>query len=331
MESKENILLIRLKSIGDIILTLPAVHAVRENFPDARLHFLVSRELAPLLHGFRDIDEIIPLDRVVYRRGSLKMMGMSTFHLLRDLRRKIFSTVIDFQGYGETEMLAWWSGAAERWGSIYHPSRGWFYTQGIRWKGAFQIADWNRHLLQECGLKIGQVRNEFVLPSDAIARAKKFFAANNLDENKPTLYLQPFTSNPNKDWPLKNYMKLAWHWQGRRVQILFGGGISQREALEPAGAAGFPISAGAPLLVSAGIIQLSSVVVGGVTGFLHLAVAMQKRTVMLVGPVHEPGFPYQHRDWGITPTTGKLAADISFEQVVQACERAFADIGKTHF
>ena len=327
MEPEQNILLVRLKSIGDIVLTLPAVHAVRENFPNAKLHFLVSREFAPIVRGFRDVDEIIPLDRAVYRQGNLKTMGRSAFNLLRDLRQKSFSTVVDFQGYGETELLAWWSGAPERWGNVYHPARGWSYTRGVARNDHLQIADWNLSLLRECGLKIGTVRNEFALPPDALARAKKFYAANNLDENKPTLYLQPFTSAPKKDWPLKNYMKLAWHWQGRGVQILFGGGMADRSALEPAGAAGFPVSIGAPLLVSAGIIKLSTLAVGGVTGFLHLAVAMQKRVVMLVGPANEPGFPYQHRDWGITPSTGSLAAEIQIEPVIEACARAFEELG----
>jgi len=36
----ENILIIRLKAIGDVIQTLPAVHAVRENFPAAKITFL---------------------------------------------------------------------------------------------------------------------------------------------------------------------------------------------------------------------------------------------------------------------------------------------------
>jgi ADP-heptose:LPS heptosyltransferase len=38
----ENILLTRLKSIGDIVLTLPAVHAVRENFPSAKIRMFLS-------------------------------------------------------------------------------------------------------------------------------------------------------------------------------------------------------------------------------------------------------------------------------------------------
>ena len=39
----EHILVIRLKSIGDVILTLPAIHALRENFPQARITSLTSR------------------------------------------------------------------------------------------------------------------------------------------------------------------------------------------------------------------------------------------------------------------------------------------------
>ena len=54
-----NILLIRFKSIGDILFTLPAVHMVRENFSGAKITFLTSRENAPLLQGFREVDEII--------------------------------------------------------------------------------------------------------------------------------------------------------------------------------------------------------------------------------------------------------------------------------
>ena len=127
----ENILLIRLKSIGDVLFTLPAVHVVRENFPEARLHFLVSEEHAPLLRGFSEIDALIPLDRAVYFSTNLKAMCSGTFQLLRRLRRQHFSRVVDFQGYGETELLAWWSGAPARWGCVYNRARGWTYTRGL--------------------------------------------------------------------------------------------------------------------------------------------------------------------------------------------------------
>jgi hypothetical protein len=59
---------------------------------------------------------------------------------------------------------------------------------------------------------------------------------------------------------------------------------------------------------------------------------MQKRVVMLVGPANEPGFPYQHHDWGIIPPTGENASEIQIDAVIEACARAFAelDAGKTN-
>ncbi|MGH7977180.1 MAG: glycosyltransferase family 9 protein [Limisphaerales bacterium] len=322
MDARENILLIRLKSIGDIVLTLPAVHVVRENFPDAKLHFLVSKEHAPLLRGFADIDEIIPVDRAIYSSGNLFSAAASTIKLLRRLRRKKFSITIDFQGYGETEWLSWWSGAPERWGNVYHPARGWTYTQISPRDQRIHPAKQNLELLRRCNLRIGQIRNEYVLPADALAGARQFFAANSLDAAKPTLFIQPFTSSPKKNWPLENFLSVAAHFQSRQIQIIFGGGPGERMALEPACAAGFAVAAGMPLLASAGLMKLSTLIVGSDTGLLHLAVAMGKRVVMLMGWVARGRpYPFQHADWALTPTSGKNVADISVTSAVNMAQK----------
>jgi ADP-heptose:LPS heptosyltransferase len=326
MEAKPNILLIRLKSIGDILFTLPAVHAVRENFPDARLHFLVSKEYAPLVRGFPGVDEIIPLDRAVYRSWNLQAIGAGTFQLLRRLRRPKPSLAIDFQGYGETEFFAWWSGAPKRWGNVYHRTRGWTYTHTARRDAKTHPAEWNLSLLRQCGLKIGRIRNEFILPSDALDEARKFFAASKLDAARPTLFLQPFTSAADKNWPLENFLALAQHWRSRGVQIIFGGGPSERIMLEPARAAGFSVSAGVPLMTTAGLMKFSTLVVGGDTGLLHLAVAMGKRVVMVMHAT-QPGssYPFQHADWAVTPFAGKTVAEIQTATVIEASARAFSE------
>src|SRR5215831_3146359 len=86
----ERILLVRLKSIGDIVFTLPAVNIVRENFPNARISYLISQEHTPLLSGFRAIDEIIPLDRSPYRSANPVTIMGEAFRLVQLLRRKKF-------------------------------------------------------------------------------------------------------------------------------------------------------------------------------------------------------------------------------------------------
>jgi ADP-heptose:LPS heptosyltransferase len=326
MNARENILLIRLKSIGDILFTLPAVHVVRENFPNAKLHFFVSKEFAPLLRGFADVDEIISFDRTVFRTQKFPAICSDLLGLVRGLRRQKFSLAIDFQGYGETAWLSWLSGAPERWSSVYRPMRAWACTRGEWRNDKIHPAAWNLTLLLKCGLRGGEIQNEYVLPEDAVAEAQKFFTANNLDETKPTLFLQPFTSSPHKNWPLENFLELARHFQTRDVQIIFGGGPSERAALEPARAAGFAVSAGVPLLVTGGLMKLSTLAVGGDTGLLHLAVAMSKRVVMLMSSA-APGkpHPFQHADWAMTPSPGKAVSEIAVTDVIAACERSLAE------
>jgi ADP-heptose:LPS heptosyltransferase len=75
------------------------------------------------------------------------------------------------------------------------------------------------------------------------------------------------------------------------------------------------------LLTTAGLMKLSTVIVGGDTGLLHLAVAMGKRVVMLIGSV-TPGspFPFNHSDWTITPPASRPVAGINAVDVIQACE-----------
>jgi ADP-heptose:LPS heptosyltransferase len=88
MDTHENILLIRLKFIGDILFTLPAVPVIRENFPGAKITFLVSWEHAPLIESFRDVDKVLPLDRGLYRRENPITIAAGTFSLLHRLRQE---------------------------------------------------------------------------------------------------------------------------------------------------------------------------------------------------------------------------------------------------
>ena len=313
MNAPENILFIRLKSIGDVLFTLPAVHVVRQNFPDAKLHFLVSKQIAQLLSGFSEIDEVLVYDRDAFRSKSLPDMVRARSDWSVELREKRFSLVIDLQGYGETAWLSWLSGAPERWCSVYRYARGWAYTRSVWRDETIHPAEGHLALLQRCGLSIGEVRNEYVLPAEAMAGARKFFAENGLEENKPTLFLQPFTSTPSHNWPLENFLALARQFQAK-CQIIFGGGPSERQALKPAMEAGFVVSAGTPLLVTASLIKLSSLTVGADTGLMHVAVATGARVVMLMPQAGSPARPFRHADWAVLPAKDKTVADVSVEE-----------------
>jgi ADP-heptose:LPS heptosyltransferase len=317
--AQDNILLIRLKSIGDVVLTLPAVNAIRENFPSAKITFLTSKENVPLLRGFREVNEAIALDRAALRGGNPLKMAGECLRLLRRLRAGKFSLAVDFQGYGETAWLTRMTGAPRRWAHVHRAGRGWAYTQSIEQIPTVHPAEAHLHLLSRCGLRTGTVRNQFVLPEAALNEARAWFTEHRLDSTKSTLYIQPFTSGAHKNWPLENYIAAARHWRSHGAQIIFGGGPSDSAALEPARREGFAISAGVPILVTGGLMQLSTLVLGGDTGALHLAVAQGKRVLMLL---HQdaPGspLPFQHSDWVVVAPKPVSIAEISVPEVIAA-------------
>ena len=313
----ENILVIRLKSIGDVIFTLPAVAALRENFPAAKITFLTSKENAPLLCGFREVSEVVALDRAALRGGNPLRIAPEIFRLLRRLRTGRFSLTVDFQGFGETAWLAHLTGAPQRWGNVYGSGRSWAYSRGLVRDEKLHPADWNLQMLAQCGLKTSGIKNEFALPAEDLATARNFFVENKLDAGRPTLLIHPFTSTAQKNWPLENFLAVARHWRERGVQVIFAGGPADREPLGPVRAENFCVAASQPLLVSAGLAQLATLTLGGDSGLGHLAVAQGKRVVMLM--MHKnPGacVPFGHPDWAVVPPKPGRIREITLEAVL---------------
>lgn len=312
--------------MGDILFTLPAIHALRENFPRHKITFLTSREFMPLLAGFRGVDEVVSLDRSLLRTGNLIHRAQEVCSLMALLHQRKFSLAIDFQGYGETALMTLLTRAPERWGTVYQSARRYAYTRGIQRNPKLHPAESNLLLLKQCGLVVDSVRNEFVLPASTMTEARQLFAKLGLNAFKPTLFIQPFTSSPQKNWPLENYLALANHWRNSGVQVLFGGGPNELQRLEPVASAGFPVAAGASLLVSAGLAKLCSVLVGGDTGLLHVAVAMNKRVVMIQGPHRHPErfYPFRNPEWKLMPPPGAAISAVGVQDVINASEVAFA-------
>ena len=55
------VLVVRLRSIGDTVLSTPSLIALKRFLPDAEVDILLEDWVAPLLSGFEKVDEVISI------------------------------------------------------------------------------------------------------------------------------------------------------------------------------------------------------------------------------------------------------------------------------
>jgi ADP-heptose:LPS heptosyltransferase len=119
------ILLIRLRLIGDVVLTTPAIRAIRRANPAARLDYLVEPHASAVVSGNPNLNEVIVAPLV----SGVERWRVDAGLALR-LRRTRYDAVIDFHGGPRSSLLAWASGAPLRVGYDVK-GRGWMYTDTV--------------------------------------------------------------------------------------------------------------------------------------------------------------------------------------------------------
>lgn len=121
----QKFLLIRLRLIGDVIFTTPAIRALRRQYPDAHLTYLVEPDAAPVVSRNPHIDDVI-----VTERPDAPWRWLHDLALARRLRQARFDVAIDFHGGPRSSLLAWASGAPRRIGYDI-VGRSWMYTDRV--------------------------------------------------------------------------------------------------------------------------------------------------------------------------------------------------------
>jgi len=117
MQSKTSyrFLLIRWSGMGDVVMTLPAVRWLRNRFGRCHITYLTDAAFAKIIEQSGCVDTIETIDRRGFIRSrSFLPSVFSLFGIIWRLRRARFDFAFDLQGFGETALLAYISGAPIR-------------------------------------------------------------------------------------------------------------------------------------------------------------------------------------------------------------------------
>ena len=210
-----NILVIDFGQLGDVVLSLPALRAIRKRFPRARITVAVGKPGAEIvsLSGFADHTLIV--DRVALRDGFKPLSVARVFKIVKDVRAKKFDFVIDLHSLSETNLLGFLSGAPKR---LYsrRPGRSLDYLANFRPRPPVETDHRKRHLIDRYldVLRPLDVENAERLPllktrpSDA-AVLERILTKAKAEAGVPLVGLFPGAGHPSRRWPLEQFAALA--------------------------------------------------------------------------------------------------------------------------
>jgi len=119
-----NILVIKLTAVGDVVLSIASLKALRQKFPGAQIHVLTSAEASPIVQSCPYINSVIVFDVSKKDFASIWQMG-------KVLRKYSFDKVVDFQNNRISHILSFLSLAKECYG--YKNSKfGFLLNHGIK-------------------------------------------------------------------------------------------------------------------------------------------------------------------------------------------------------
>lgn len=114
MPQYRNILVLHFGQLGDVVLGLPAMAALRKKFADSRIVVVCGRSTAEVIELAAVADQIIYVDRVALRDGPKSKAVVEIIRLVGKVRKLEFDLVIDLHSLPETNLLAAASRAKRR-------------------------------------------------------------------------------------------------------------------------------------------------------------------------------------------------------------------------
>ena len=279
-----NILIIKMSSLGDVLHTLPFVAELRERFPLARLTWLVHPQFSGFVPDPPMVDEVIYFDKVKFNKMSLGEKW-SCFKGMRSLlHSRNFDLVIDMQGLFKSAVLAAISGCDNRIGYCEMREGSGLVSKAITGAHAKDhVIERYLDVARYLGCTVKDIR--FPMPD----LQKEWQAVQEKTEvvKVPYVVLVPGARWETKKWPVEYFSELAAMILRDGKQVVLAGGPedtslgSQITRLSP----GVTDLTGKTGLRELGaLIQHCTAYISGDTGPLFIAAAMKRPLIALYGP-----------------------------------------------
>jgi ADP-heptose:LPS heptosyltransferase len=325
------ILLIRPGGIGDAVLLIPAIKAIKQKYPDVSITVLAEKRNAATFKLCTNINDIFLYDKPKQLKQAVRcnydvVIDTEQWHRLSAVVARLTNAGVS-AGYATNE-------------------RKRLFTHPVPYSHDDYETDSFKHLLAPFGVsETAEIKLPFLDVPDAAREKAKLLLGSMGDKEFAVIF--PGASIPERRWGVDKFRAVAERLSNNDIPVVVVGGegdISDGEKIID-GKHGLNLAGKCSLDETAAVIERCKVLVSGDSGVLHIGVGLDKATVSLFGPgIAKKWAPRGEKHIAINknlpcspctkfgytprcPIKAKCLADISVEEVVRAVLHLNKDCG----
>lgn len=331
----KNILIIKISAIGDTILAIPSIRALRKKFPKAKIYSLVGKESKQILQRCPYLNGLMVYDRKSKDAGLKGLWNMG-----KELRKYNFDIVVDLQNNRASHMLSFLSASANRYG--YDNKKFSFLINHKVKQVSIGVSPVEHQFrtLELLGITEKDVALELWPSSEDEQEIEKLLSTYWLNEKERIVGINLCASQRwlTKCWPIENFAKLSDKLAKENLRVIITGSKQEADSAkklqELASSKLIILSGKTTLMQLAALIKRCSVFITADSAPLHIAAAVGTPIVAMFGPTspvrHMP--PVKNsvvikKDLDCSPCyrpnckNMKCMLDISVDEVLEAVKK----------
>lgn len=337
-----SILLFKLRYIGDVLMTTPAIRLLRKSYPDAHITMVVNKGTEDVIRYNPHINRILTIDRNIVKGASLYKRLTHDLSFLRKMRETQYDVSIDFASGDRATFLSLLCGVPYRVG--FSSREGWrriLLNRTVDIPGSVHTVKRNLLVLEEAlGLKTEDTDMELYTDKADDEHISQWLKKHNLD-NKRIVVINPGGRYWFKRWEAGKWVALIDLIQGELgVPVVITGAGKEledvRTIMSGIKTQAHSIAGQTTVLELAALLKRAALYIGNDSGPMHIAAASGTPVIALHGPTD----PTVWGPWGKGHTVisshvscspckvtdckvekGKCMEQISVEEVWQAVNR----------
>jgi heptosyltransferase-1 len=292
-----HILIVKTSAIGDVIHTLPALHALRRHYPQAHISWLIEEAAADIVAGHPELDRLLVSKRKqwvqVLRHGPQRLRAWrELWAFIRELRDTRYDLLIDFQGLLKSGMLVAASRAVCKVGfgrGMEHAECSYLFLNE-----KVPPVDMNIHavrrelmLLEAIGIKTDEVVFNLPISQEHFRQIETLLSSRGIADPSRVVPINPQATWPTKLWDNAGFAQVADWIIGQGMQVVFTGGKGDRQAIDEIIARmqhpAVSLAGDTTLKTLAALYRRAPLVISTDTGPMHIAAAVGTPVVAIFG------------------------------------------------